>query len=187
MPEMDGLQATIAIRQLEQATGRPATPIVAMTAYAAREDREKCLQAGMDDYLSKPVKPASILATLQRHCDGQRVAQQSGPPELSAAAENQAAKGEVLTPVYAREDLLERLGGEEALIPRFISLFRNGLLKNLQELEQAITADDSEAVRVAAHTIKGSCGNIGAMQMRETASTLEAAAKAGDIGEVPGP
>lgn len=185
MPEMDGLQATIAIRQLEQATGRPATPIVAMTAYAAREDREKCLQAGMDDYLSKPVKPASILATLQRYCDGKRVVQQPVPPGLSVPAENQASKGEVLTPVYAREDLLERLGGEEALIPRFISLFRNGMLKNLQELEQAIIAGDSDAVRVAAHTIKGSCGNIGAMHMRETASTLEAAAKTGDIGDAP--
>jgi len=68
MPEMDGLQATMAIREFERSEGRRRTPIIALTAYAAKEDQERCLQAGMDGYLSKPVKPAAIVAALQRFC-----------------------------------------------------------------------------------------------------------------------
>jgi len=178
MPEMDGLQAAAAIRQLEQATGRPHTPIVALTAYAAREDQQKCLAAGMDDYLAKPVKPACLLSMLMRHC-----ATGSAVPPPSAAPKLPPAEGEELQPVYARDELVERLGGAEALIPRFIGLFRNGVQKNLEQLQQAIADNDSDAVRVQAHTIKGSCANIGALRMHETAAVLETAAKAGDISD----
>ncbi|MGE3551018.1 MAG: response regulator, partial [Geobacter sp.] len=178
MPEMDGLQAASAIRQLEQATGRTHTPIVALTAYAAKEDQQRCLAAGMDDYLAKPVKPACLLSMLMRHC-----ATGSAAPPPSAAPKLPPAEGEELQPVYARDELVERLGGAEALIPRFIGLFRSGVQKNLEQLEQAIADHDSDAVRVQAHTIKGSCANIGALRMRETAAVLEDAARTGDISD----
>lgn len=177
MPEMDGLQAASAIRQFEQAMDRPRTTIVALTAYAAAEDQQKCLAAGMDDYLAKPVKPANLLATLQRHCS------KGTHTPLEVPAKQPSEITAELQPVYARDELLERLGGAATLIPKFMGLFRNGVEKNLTELEQAIAAGDPEAVRVSAHTIKGACGNIGAMRMRETASTVEAAAKDGDISD----
>ena len=180
MPEMDGLQATAAIRQLEGTMGRPRTPIIAMTAYAAREDQDRCLAAGMDDYLSKPVKPAAILAALQRHCgSAAHIETTPAPPQKTPTPSNST------TPVYARDELLERLGGAEALIPKFIGMFRSGVIKHLEGLEGAVTTGNVNDVRIHSHTIKGSCGNIGAMQMRETAAAIETAAKTGDINGAP--
>ncbi|CAH2030365.1 ATP-binding protein [Trichlorobacter ammonificans] len=177
MPEVDGLQATRIIRDLEEASGRPRTPIVAMTAYAAADDRARCLAAGMDDYLSKPVKPAQVLAMLRRHCAGMTPldADQPAEPETPAAA----------LPVFARDDLLERLGGAEALLPRFLAIFYKGVAAGMADLEVAVAAGDADGVRRHAHAIKGAAANIGALQLRETASRLEEAAKGGAIADAP--
>ncbi len=177
MPEMDGLQATAAIRKLEQGCGCGHTPIVAMTAYAGKDDRDKCLAAGMDDYLPKPVKPSQMLEILQRYCGAVSVADQP-----SAVAPPQV---EHEIPVFAREDLLERLGGAEALIPRFMGLFFKGVEPNMTALEEAIASGEPDKVRTTSHAIKGSSANIGAMQMRETAAAIETAAKSGDISAAP--
>jgi len=183
MPEMDGLQAAAAIRKLEQANGTGHTPIVAMTAYAGKDDRDKCLAAGMDDYLTKPVKPTQVLELLQRYCGGS-VPPPEGERTAVASAPVHASVEEV--PVYAKKDLVERLGGAEALIPRFMGLFFKGVGPNIIALEEAIGAGDHEKVRTSSHAIKGSSANIGAMQMRETAGGIEAAAKTGDISGAPG-
>ncbi len=176
MPEMDGLQAAAAIRRYEQEQQCGRTPIIAMTAYAGAGDREKCLAAGMDDYLTKPVKPAQVLEMLQRHTGA------------SITVTDQAAV--VIQPIeapalFAREELLERLGGAEALLPRFLGLFFKGVYPHLEGLEAAISSGEADKVRLAAHAIKGSSANIGAMQLRETAAEIEAAAKAGDISAAP--
>ena len=176
MPEMDGMQATQAIRALEKAAGLPRTPIVAMTAYAAAEDRDNCLAAGMDDYLSKPAKPAQMLAMLQRHCAGVTQAE-----TVPATVQSQEAE----LPVFARDDLLERLGGAEAMLPRFIEMYRKGVAASMAALEEAIASENTDNVRMHAHAIKGSSANIGALQIREIAARLEEAAKAGDIGGAP--
>ncbi|MCE1225230.1 MAG: ATP-binding protein [Geobacteraceae bacterium] len=181
MPEMDGLQAATAIRRLEQERGAGRTPIVAMTAYAAKEDRDKCLTAGMDDYLSKPVKPAQMLEMLQRYCGAVVTGQQ--PEAVAAPAPAVAVEDEI--PVYAKADLLERLGGAEALIPRFMGLFFKGVEPNMAALEEAIAEGNTDKVRTSSHAIKGSSANIGAMQMRETAAAIEADAKTGDISGAP--
>ncbi|MDK9718627.1 MAG: ATP-binding protein [Trichlorobacter sp.] len=183
MPEMDGLQAAAGIRRLEQERGTGRTPIVAMTAYAGKDDRDKCLAAGMDDYLSKPVKPAQMLEMLQRYCSaataGPELETVATPPPTPAPA----VEDEI--PVYAKADLLERLGGAEALIPRFLGLFFKGVEPNMAALEEAIAAAEPDKVRTTSHAIKGSSANIGAMQMRETAAAIEADAKTGDITAVP--
>lgn len=181
MPEMDGLQAATAIRKLEQERGLERTPIVAMTAYAGKDDRDKCLSAGMDDYLSKPVKPAQVLEILQRYC-GDVVTEQQ-PEAVAAPAPATAVEDEI--PVYAKADLLERLGGAEALIPRFMGLFFKGVEPNMAALEEAIAEGNPDKVRTSSHAIKGSSANIGAMQMRETVAAIEADAKTGDISGAP--
>jgi len=181
MPEMDGLQAATAIRRLEQERGAGRTPIVAMTAYAGKDDRDKCLTAGMDDYLSKPVKPAQMLEMLQRYCGAVVTEQQ--PEAVAAPAPAAAVEDEI--PVYAKADLLERLGGAEALIPRFMGLFFKGVEPNMAALEEAIASGDPDKVRTSSHAIKGSSANIGAMRMRETAAAIEADAKTGDISGAP--
>jgi len=118
MPEMDGMQATQAIRALERAAGLPHTPIVAMTAYATAEDRDKCLAAGMDDYLSKPVKPVQMLKMLQRHCAGVTQAE-----TVPVTVQSQEAE----LPVFARDDLLERLGGLRPCCPDLSRCIARGL------------------------------------------------------------
>ena len=178
MPEMDGLQATIAIRKFEQREGRSRTPIIALTAYAAREDQARCLNAGMDDYLAKPIKPAAIVAALHRHCCRPLAGPQPIPAPTAAATPTPAQDQTI--PVYDRSGLLERLGGVETLVPKFMEMFRKGIIVSMEALERAIDSGDKEAIRVASHAIKGSCGNIGAMQMRETALAMEAEARSGD-------
>jgi HPt (histidine-containing phosphotransfer) domain-containing protein len=88
-------------------------------------------------------------------------------------------------PVYAREELLERLGGAEALIPKFTGLFFKGVEPSLASLEEAIASGDSQKIRTSAHAIKGSSANIGAMKIRETAAMIEAAAKDGELEAAP--
>ncbi len=178
MPDVDGLQAAVGIRKLERERGARKTPIVAMTAYAGKDDRDKCLAAGMDDYLTKPVKPSQILEILQRYCGAGTV------PDQPVVTEESTPAGETI-PVFAKEDLLERLGGAEALIPRFMGLFFKGAEPNMAALGEAISAGDPDKVRTTSHAIKGASANIGAMQMRETAAAIEAAAKTGDISGAP--
>jgi HPt (histidine-containing phosphotransfer) domain-containing protein len=135
----------------------------------------------MDDYLSKPVKPAQMLEMLQRYC-GSVVSEQE-PEAVVVPAPAPAVDDGI--PVYAKADLLERLGGAEALIPRFMGLFFKGVEPNMVALEEAIAEGNPDKVRTSSHAIKGSSANIGAMQMRETAATIEADAKTGDITGAP--
>ncbi len=180
MPEVDGLQAATGIRKLEQERGAGRTPIVAMTAYAGKDDRDRCLAAGMDDYLSKPVKPNQMLEMLHRYCGSVAVVEAPAVDTPSSVPVEDDG-----IPVYAKADLLERLGGAETLIPRFIGLFFKGVGPNMAALEEAIAAGDPDKVRTTSHAIKGSSANIGAMQMRETAAAIEMAAKSGDISGAP--
>lgn len=198
MPGMDGYQATAELRRLEQESEWATTPIVAMTAYAGADDRNKCLAAGMDNYLSKPVKPIQLLEMIHQYysgdaATGQRICSVNNrvrsapvtvsvstvPAEVSADLAVEKVEEEEI-PIYAKADLLERLGGAEELIPRFMKLFYDGLDKSLPALEAAIASGDADKVRVAAHAIKGSAANIGAMQAREVAAAIELAAKSGD-------
>ncbi len=178
MPEMDGLQSVAAIRKLETERGNASIPVVAMTAYAGKDDRERCLAAGMNDYISKPLKPSQMLDMIQRYCSSAGVITVE-----TASVTPLAVKDEI--PVYAREELLERLGGAEALIPKFTGLFFKGVEPSLASLAEAIATGDCQKVRTSAHAIKGSSANIGAMKMRETAAMIEAAAKDGELEAAP--
>lgn len=186
MPEMDGLQATREIRRYEQQHGTGHTPVIAMTAYAGKDDRDICLSAGMDDYISKPIKPLQVLEKLSQYCGsgelpGQEPEKVSEIQHEAAGSQTAPPPAESTLPIYAKEDLLERLGGAEMLIPRFMGLFFKGVDTNLATLEEAIASGNCDTVRVSSHTIKGSSANIGAMQMRETAAAIEADAKEGQI------
>jgi len=179
MPEMDGLQATRSIREYERATGRSAAvPIVAMTAFAGNEDRQLCLDAGMDDYLTKPIKPAQLLQLLNKFCH-------RSIGSVEATGDTQAAPDErdVSVAVFAQDELLERLGGRSEMIPRFVGLFCKGVLPQLEGLVTALAAEDADGVRRHAHAIKGSAGNIAALRMHQTAAMMEKAAKEGDLTE----
>lgn len=188
MPEMDGLQAARAIRGYERSLGRGVpVPIVAMTAFAGNEDRQVCLDAGMDDYLAKPIKQAQLLQLVSRYYDRTIESVETladGSPVTPAPNASIDGLDEGFA-VFAQNELLERLGGRPEMVPRFVGLFYKGVLPQLEGLVNALASEDTDGVRRYAHAIKGAAGNIAALRMHQVASMIEKAAKEGDLTEAP--
>jgi two-component system sensor histidine kinase/response regulator len=172
MPEMDGYAATAAIRSRESGSSR--LPIVAMTAHAMKGDRERCLAAGMDDYLAKPLRPAELDEALERWLGTPKPAPKRKPSALTPVApvDNpfDALVDEARMRVF-RVDYPEIVG-------QLIELFVESTPPLLVELREGAESGDGEAVRRAAHKLKGSCQNIGASFMAGLADNLEQAAAA---------
>lgn len=180
MPVMDGFQATQAIREMERERGEH-IPIVAMTAYAASGDRQKCLDAGMDSYISKPVVPEAIIAAVNRYA-AKTPSPASDPVVLPVGDEPVT---EATVPIFDRDELLGRLGGKADLIPRFCTMFANSVTTGLEGIRQALDAGDADELHRQAHTVKGAAANIGAGRIRACATRLDEMAKSGEISGAP--
>jgi CheY-like chemotaxis protein len=167
LPEMDGYELSRLIR--EGAAVNPQVPIIAVTAHSLAGDREKCLAAGMDDYLSKPIRPDALSALLTQWIEG-------APP---AKATVQAAPSNACA--FDKEDFIERLMGNESLARRVAGTFINSMPEQLAALASAIQSFDAPATRLAAHSIKGAAANVGGTAVRELAAKLE---KMGEAGEM---
>jgi signal transduction histidine kinase/DNA-binding response OmpR family regulator/HPt (histidine-containing phosphotransfer) domain-containing protein len=175
MPEMDGLEATRRMRELEQASGAH-IPIVAMTANAMQGDRERCLEAGMDGYVSKPVKPETLFEEIQRVTavpagSGDKPSRQGMPP---------AGSPDSSLPVYDRGDALSRIANDEELLNTLIEMFRSDAPGYVAEMEAALAASDMPGLARAAHTMKGVLATFSARRAEERVKALEQRAKAGD-------
>lgn len=171
MPEMDGLTATRIIREEELQRGGH-VPVIAMTAYAMAGDRERCLQAGMDDYVAKPVNPSELMTVISRFC-GIEVPQEvreTTPPVADSNTEQ----------VFDRAALLDRLGGSVELLPQFIKLFKESYTTNSTALRQSLADGDWTTAARHAHSIKGASANVGALQVHVAALHLEKALKEQD-------
>ena len=182
MPILDGYGAVSKIREIERDRNSVRTPIVAMTAYAMQGDREKCLAGDMDEYLSKPVRTSEIIATLRRMVPDRSVPaqQDSSLPPPSIGVDEPESES---VPVFDRNELLERLGGREEMLERFISMFIRNTAGFLESLITAVEAGDPEQTRIQAHTIKGAAGNISARRIWETAAAMEQHAREGKLDE----
>jgi signal transduction histidine kinase/CheY-like chemotaxis protein len=155
MPVMSGLDATIAIRLGERATGQHVR-IVAMTAHAMSSDRARCLAAGMDGYLSKPIDPAALFAVVEENGDG---------PGVQTA---------IAAPVTFDADALRhRLSGDDELMTDLIQVFLKDLPVRLAAIRTAVTDRNAEGLRTAAHALKGAAGNLSAGRLFEAAGVLE--------------
>jgi CheY-like chemotaxis protein/HPt (histidine-containing phosphotransfer) domain-containing protein len=172
MPEMGGLEATQMIRQREAGTGRR-TPIVALTAHAMKGDRDRCLAGGMDDYLSKPIDTSLLIATVESIDDPARV---SGV----ASAADTAQDGHRRT-VFDEADALRRAGGDRKLLQELIALYRADAPATLDAIDKALGDRDAEALRIAAHTLKGSAATVGGTAVRAAAASVENVAKTGSL------
>jgi len=161
MPEMDGLTATAAIREGERSTGRH-MPIVALTAHAMKGDRERCLAAGMDDYLTKPLRIVELVETLARLVP------------LAAESVGGAANGKPVEPDFDRRTALARVEGDRDLLRKMVQLFGRQSDTLLGEIGSAVGRNDGPALERAAHKLKGSLGNFGAGKAVGTAQRLEA-------------
>jgi CheY-like chemotaxis protein/HPt (histidine-containing phosphotransfer) domain-containing protein len=167
MPGMGGLEATRLIRNTEAATGQH-LPIVALTAHALKGDRERCLDAGMDGYLSKPVQSAQLLATL-------RELTQNGPAAAAPPDDD--------PPLVNEAEVLSRVDGDRHLLGELTRIFVEQSRQLLAELNEAIETGNAAEIERTAHTIRGSIGNFGAPAASETAVGLELAARSGRLAE----
>lgn len=180
MPVMDGFEATSRIRQGEAGEQNRNVPIIAMTAHAFVQDRERCFCVGMDDYLTKPVQPArladAIAAWLER---GHQAASPAHTALDPVAATDPPVEAEEL--VFAAEDLLQRLDDDRDLAQTAISIFLDEVDNAVAELHAAVMRADSTAVSMQAHGLKGAALNCGAGRTAAVAWRLECLAKDGSL------
>jgi signal transduction histidine kinase/DNA-binding response OmpR family regulator len=174
MPEMDGFEATQITRAKEQDSGGH-VPIVAMTAHAMKGDRERCLDVGMDSYVSKPLQPTELFEAVESLA--------AAPTEQSATEQEHPPTEQLATdePVVDEGAALDSVGGDRALLQEIIGLFFDESPKWLCDIRKAVSSRDAETLQRAAHTLKGAVSNFGAAQVREIAQRLENMGHDGDL------
>jgi two-component system sensor histidine kinase/response regulator len=178
MPEMDGLTTTRKIRESEKGT-RLHMPIVAMTAHAMKGDRERCLAAGMDGYVSKPITSQeleeAIAGVLLAGGDRESVS------SLLAKPADGVEPGVPSMMVWDMDHTLERLGGDEQLFHEVIEIFLDDVPKHVAALGQAIAEGNTEAIERVAHTLKGELGYLGISEVSRKAREMEELGKKSDV------
>ena len=172
MPEMDGYEATRAIRQKE---GEDRIPIIAMTANAMLGDRERCFEAGMDDYIAKPAKLEEVVNKLQRWLEG-RVQVQAAPSESE-----RASQGPLDLSRLESLAALQKMSGSD-LIGELAAQFFSDTLRRLSAIREALEGENAEELERVAHSLKGSSGNLGAWRMQELCEELEQRGRKGETG-----
>jgi two-component system, sensor histidine kinase and response regulator len=170
MPEMNGWEATRAIRARERSTGGH-IPIIAMTAHAMKGDDERCFAAGMDDYLTKPIRSEELAAALDRV--GKRKLLQDVPLDSTTAGQK--------VPSVDLPSALERLGGDLDLFDELVEVFKSECPGVADEMRRAIDDRDAKTLERGAHTLRGSASNLGAVALSQAALDLEHLARSGKL------
>jgi two-component system, sensor histidine kinase and response regulator len=168
MPEMDGMQATAIIRQKEQHTSTH-LPIIALTARTMREDRERCLEAGMDGYVSKPIRADELLAVVEGLLPATASEVVGDPIDAQTEA------------VFDRSVALSHVDGDVELLREMAELFLADYPQQMAQIQQAIARDDSQALLRAAHSLKGVVGTFAARATYEAVQRLEMMGENGDL------
>ncbi len=174
MPVMDGYEATRRIRAGEAGVAR-SIPVIAMTADALKGSDRRCREAGMDDYLAKPISPAELSAALERWLGGWLG--ESGPERVSAPGAPESAPDAPGILVFDRDALLTRMLGDESAAREVAATFAVDVGRQHETLALALSEGRAEDARRAAHTLKGAAANVGALELQELALEIETAAK----------
>ena len=186
MPVMGGIEATKAIRAREARrswamSGRwEVTPIIAMTAHVMQGDRDRCLEAGMDDYVSKPIQPNELFAAIERVA--KRL--ESNDSELSALIQFPSVSPEMPVMEAGVMDLDQTrtlLEGDEEAVTSLIVIFLSDLGKNCVQLEKAVIGNDGKTIGALAHSLKSSVGVFGACLAADAAQRVEHSARRGEL------
>jgi HPt (histidine-containing phosphotransfer) domain-containing protein len=181
MPELDGFAATAAIRAQERTSGAH-IPIIAMTARAMHGDRERCLAAGMDSYISKPLEIetfAQVVATLAPSL----VKEHESPADLPAHESDIGASSK---PIFDHDRLRAQTLGKPDLLAKVIGLFLADYPQQLAEIRAAAAAGDARRAEAVIHSLRGTLRSLGADAAHATASTIESLARQGDLDAVMG-
>jgi signal transduction histidine kinase/CheY-like chemotaxis protein len=208
MPKMSGIEATQAIREVEKLTGRH-LPIVAMTAHAMKGDRERCLEAGMDAYVSKPIQAEELFRAVEAFSvSSERF--EGGPPyslrhpetmKIIPAAAQPGEKGDRIAVgegaklsfqssgrerrpgagTLSPAGLVARFGGDARLLRRLVGVFLNDCTRQVARIKKALATRNAAALAKAAHGFKGAASNFGATQVVEMARQLESKGRQGDL------
>jgi len=179
MPEMDGLEATRKIRNPDSAVINHQIPVIAMTAHAMEGDREKCLDAGMNDYVPKPVSPELLAESLDKHLPA--------PDEIGiireecCASRTPARTDRSSQPIWDRDAMLERLMGDRELSFSILEGFMADIPVQMNRLKELLEQGNAAEVERRAHTIKGAAANVGGEELREISLKIEKAGRAGDL------
>ena len=164
MPEMGGYEATAAIREKEKTTGNH-LPVIAMTAHAMKGDRERCLAAGMDGYVSKPIQVEDLFSAI----------------ETAVPIQPGRSQPELPHEILNNDTLLERVEGDAMLLGDMAAMFLQEWPQHLSDLRQAVASRDSAALQTSAHTLKGSVSNFTAHKATQAAQKLERMGREGDL------
>ena len=178
MPVMDGLEATAAIRRREKGRGGGHVPIIAMTAHAMKEDRQRCLDAGMDGYLSKPIQLQGLARVIAEVTDG-RVG--GMVPRTAPEPESSGRQG---PRPLAEDELLETFAGDRELMIESIKIFRDDSRERLREMKAALEGSDAETLTAQAHSLKGAVAYFESGSFLELVTRLEALARQGELDQV---
>jgi two-component system sensor histidine kinase/response regulator len=188
MPEMDGYEATAAIRAREGAGHH--TPIIAMTAHAMKGDRERCLAAGMDDYLTKPLEAKVLLAAVARWSAEQveeraaREVRGAGQPLVAVEALGEELRPGSETAVAGRvpvdvAGLRRAVGGDEEVLREVIALFLADVPGRMEVLREAVAGADGAVIKREAHSLKGASGSVRAGELQARFAELEVLGREG--------
>jgi CheY-like chemotaxis protein/HPt (histidine-containing phosphotransfer) domain-containing protein len=170
MPRLDGYEATRRIRDPESGVKDSSIPIVAMTANALEGDRDRCIEAGMDDYIAKPISQTDVINILERWLPK---GSDRPRPDLSVDTRHT---------VFDPEKLMNDLQSDGALLQEILGVFVRDASEQIDAIADSIRESDVAEVRSHAHTLKGSASNVGAMALSDASARLESLARSGDLG-----
>lgn len=170
MPLMDGLEATKKIREHEY--GKVHTTIVAMTANALQGDRERCLQAGMDDYLSKPIKQKDLLTMIERWTSVETTDDSGVQPQ------HESGTDEMIDGARIKE--IQDLG-DESLVKELMGIYIHDSKQSLNDIASSLASNDINLLRESSHKLKGSSANLGITHVHRISAEIENLARANDL------
>jgi CheY-like chemotaxis protein len=171
MPNVDGLEATRAIRTVEQAVGGH-IPIVAVTAYAMKGDRERCLDAGMDFYVAKPVQPQELIDVIDSLT-------RSGESAGDGGESDEVERG-----IFDPQSALALVEGDQKLLYEAVDLFIEHSPVLMCDIVDAVMARDAKAIQISAHALKGTVSNFAASAAYEAALRVEMCGRNSDFSDV---
>ena len=181
MPVMDGFEATRRIRDVKSKVLNRDVPVIAMTANALQGDRENCIRAGMNDYVSKPIEPQKLAEVLQSWLPANESGQEPIPEKTRKPATPK--EGDNLIDVFDKSALLHRLMDDEELARTILGMFMDETPNQIRNLKDCLEKGDKSGIELHSHTIKGSSANIGGEALRAAALVVERSIKSGDLEE----